>query len=518
MSAYIPQLPHSPYSRSAFRVLGVTAEQSLEVLEARAREALAGVAHGQPRRPPDDLPWLPEVRQDDESLRQAWKALERVEDRIRQRLLWPHTRTAVDRQALEAARAGHFEQAAELWQQAWKDEPAARATAAHNLAILYHSRALAAPRGLAAATRDFEQARVWWRHVVEGGRLEALLLDGEGDHRLDAGLLEQVDKDVRRDLRDVLMPGRRAAGASGHLPLFGPGFIGQEDVGVESYEARRARMQVALEEAEEAARRGQREATETAIERARDLVVLPADARTVEEAWRGLAARLVLRGLEPVGRPPLVVSFSGLGTALFGMDRVDPATHSYEARLMFIVGHLPVLPLGRYRVRQRHDGTPEFLGRLPLDFGTLLHGLLVIGALMVCLWGVTHLTRMRGHQLDHLLRPGAPAASGPAAMTRQEAAELQRSHPARVARLEELDRLIKSLRAERDKLQHRRLPELEKKRDLEALHHSPGGERRLQDLDVEIDRCRTRLRQIPGEIQAVQEVRREIEALEHPWR
>jgi len=513
VSGGIPQASHNLYSRSPFRLLGVSAEQPPEVLEARLREVVEACREGVLRRPPGDLPWLPEVRQDEESVRQAGKVLSEVRGRLYQRLWWPHARTSVDREALGLARQGDFVKAAELWQQAWKDEPGARATAAHNLAILYHSRSLAAPRGLAAATRDFELARTWWRHVVEGGRLEALLLDGEGDRGGGSGLLEQVDRLVRRDLGEVIRHGRHAAGAAGPLPLFGPGFIGQEDVGVESYDARRARLEVALEEAEEAARQGRREEAEAAVERARELVVLPADARKVEETWRRLALRLVMRGLEKVHRQPLVVSYSGMGTALFGMDRVDPATHSYEARLMFIVGHLPVLPLGRFRVRYGQDGSPEFIGRLPADFATLLHIVLAVAALSFSLWGGAHLNRMRGYHFEHLIRDG-----GPAALTRLEARELQRSYTARQNRIVRLARASRSLREEQEGLRRLWLPQLERRRQAEQIRVSPGREERLRLLDLEIDRARERLEQIPGELQAVAELRREIEALDRPRR
>lgn len=518
MSTRIPTLPESAYSRSAFRVLGLSADQPPEALEAAAREALARAARGVWRRPDGDLPWLPEIRQDQANLRRAVAALVEVEGRLRERLLWPHERTPVDREALQAARAGRFEVAVELWQRAWKEEPGWRTTAAHNLAVLYHSRALSAPRGPAAAIRDSELARVWWRHVVDGGRLEALFLDGEGAAAPDKELLARLERSTARELQELLSPGRRGASGGGHIPLFGPGWIGQEEVGYETHQARRAGMLIALEEAEEAVREGNREAVEAAIQRARDMATLPADARWVEDAWRKMATRLVVRGLKPVSRPPLVISFSGLGTALVGMEKVDPATYSYESRLMFIVGHLPILPLGRYRVRQRADGAPEFLGRLPVDGLTLIHGILVLGGLMFCLWGATHLTRMRGHRLDHLMQPGGPARSGPAALSTPEARDLERSHEARQAKLSELDQLLRNLESEHRRLSRQELPRLERSLAQEAAASRPDsqGRSRIRELRTRIEKVRTRLEELPAEIESVRLVRGEIQALEAP--
>ncbi len=520
MTSRIPPLCESAYSRSAFRVLGLSAEQPPEALEAAAREALAVASRGVARRPAGDLPWLPEVRQDPANLRRAIQVLSEVDGRLRERLLWPHQRTPVDREALQAAQAGRFEIAVELWQSAWKEEPGWRTTAAHNLAVLYHSRALSAPRGPAVAIRDFEQARVWWRHLVDGGRLEPLFLDGEGQQAQARDLLARLERSISRELQDLLSPGRQGASGGGLIPLFGPGWIGQEEVGYESHQARRAGMLIALEEAEEAVRQGNREAVESAIQRARDMASLPADARGVEDAWRKMATRLVSRGLVPVSRPPLVISFSGLGTALVGMERVDPASYSYESRLMFIVGHLPVLPLGRYRVRQRADGAPEFLGRLPVDGLTLIHGLLAVGGVMLCLWGATHLTRMHGHRLDHLLASGSSALSGPASLSRQEARDLEFSHAARLVKLAELDQVLRNLDSERRRLSSEELPRLERKlAQVASLSRTDAThQRQIQELRTRIESARTRLEEIPEELESVRRLTREIEALENPLR
>jgi len=520
MISRIPVISESAYSRSAFRALGLSAEQPPEALEAAAREALALAGRGVSRRPAGDLPWLPEVRQDQATLRRAIQVLSEAEGRLRERLLWPHQRTPVDQEALQAARAGHFEVAAELWQRAWKEEPGWRTTAAHNLAVLYHSRALSAPRGPAAAIRDLEQARVWWRHVVDGGRLEPLFLDGEGQQAQAKDLLARLERSIAREMQDLLSPGRQGASGGNLIPLFGPGWIGQEEVGYESHQARRAGMLIALEEAEEAVRQGNRDAVEVAIQRARDMATLPADARAVEDAWRKMATRLVSRGLTPVSRPPLVISFSGLGTALVGMERVDPASYSYESRLMFIVGHLPVLPLGRYRVRQRADGAPEFLGRLPVDGLTLIHGLLAVGGLMLCLWGATHMTRIHGHRLDHLLASGSSALSGPAALSRQEARDLEFSHAARTAKLAELDQVLRNLESERRRLSGEELPRLERSlAQVNSLSRSDASrERQLRELTIRREKARARLEEIPGEMQSVRVLIREIEALENPLR
>jgi len=187
---------------------------------------------------------------------------------------------------------------------------------------------------------------------------------------------------------------------------------------------------------------------------------------------------------------------------------------------MFIVGHLPVLPLGRYRVRQRADGAPEFLGRLPVDGLTLIHGLLAVGGLMLCLWGATHMTRIHGHRLDHLLASGSSALSGPAALSRQEARDLEFSHAARTAKLAELDQVLRNLESERRRLSGEELPRLERSlAQVNSLSRSDASrERQLRELTIRREEARARLEAIPGEMQSVRVLTREIEALETPLR
>ncbi|MGI5844472.1 MAG: hypothetical protein ACOX9B_09895 [Candidatus Xenobium sp.] len=516
MSSRIPTLSESAYSRSAFRLLGLSAEKPLESLKAAANEALEAASRGVAGRPPGDLPWLPEVRQDEATLKRAIQVLSEAEGRMRERLFWPHQRTPADQEALEAARAGRFEVAVELWQRAWKEEPGWRTTAAHNLAVFYHSRALSAPRGPAAALRDFEQARIWWRHVVAGGRLEPLFLDGERTEEQIMELRGGLEKWISQEFQDLLSPERKGASGGGLIPLFGPGWIGQEYVGYENHQERRAGMLIALEEAEEAVRLGDREAVMAAIHAAEDMAALPADIRAVEEARCRLATRLVCRGLKPVSRPPLVVSFSGMGTALVGMEKVDPASYSYETRLMFIVGHLPVLPLGRYRVRQSSDGSPEFLGRLPVDGLTLTHSLLVVGSLLLCLWGASHLTQIHGYRLAHLLPSGSSALSGPAAISRQEARDLESSREARIAKLAELDQTLRELESEQQRLSQEELPELERMLAWATSHpRADSSQRReVQELKNRIEEVHARLEEIPEEIKSIRVLSREIRALE----
>lgn len=514
----IPVLRESPFSRSALRILGLSGSEPVEALLARARALAGAPPAAPPPRPAGDLPWLPEVRQDAESLGQAAELLERPESRLRERLFWHHCRTDVDRRALEAVWAGRFEEADALWRDSWKDDQGGRTTAAHNLAVLYHSRALAAPRGEAAAARDLDQARRWWRHIVDGGRLAAVLLDGEELELRATGVVEKVEALVSAELKDLLAPGRsqgRHAAGSGHIPLFGGEWGALQATPEEHHQVRQGKMLAALEEAEEACRKGQRDVMEDAIERARDLVVGPGDGRLVEETWRRLATRLVMRGLKPLSDPPVVVAVSGLGTSLVGMERVDPATRSYETRLMFTVAHLPVLPLGRFRVRQKADGSPEFVGRLPMDGWMLIHALVTAGFLFVFLWGAVHLSRMSGHRLQHLVAPGGAAVTGPAALSPQEIRELEGSHPARVAKLRELDGVVRGLRAEREALQSTAIPDLRKQRDREILYGDAAGrEARVAAVEFKIEQVRLRLKQIPDELRAVQEVRREIRDLD----
>lgn len=516
----IPAVAASMYASSAFRVLGLDASAAPErvVERLRALEASPGL------RPELDLGWLPEVRPGAETLEKAAGVLARTESRLRERLLWFHRKSDVDALALTAVREGRVEEAEDLWLQAWRDSPGMAPTAAHNLAVLLHSRALSAPRGEAGAKKDLEGARRWWRHVIDGGRLTVPLLDGESDELATLPIVPHVLAGVTAEIQESLSLTSGRAGAArvqaGYLPLVDGEWVLGDDLGmgIQGSPARQGLVLQTLEEAEEAARRGDRPAFEACIDKARDLCRAPAESRRVEETFGRLARRLVMRGLRPVRTPPVVVSSSGLGTTFVGLENVDAATHSYETRLMFTLAHLPVVPLGRYRVSERSDGTYDFLGQLPADGWMLIHGLVTAGFLFVFLWGAAHLSTLPSRSLDRFVGAG-PWGDRPeiARLGGEEMEELKVSAEARMSKIRQLDGLLKKLDDERATLEKDTIPALEHQLKIEAEIGDPAGrEARTSALQAQLAVARLRVKAIPKDAEAVRELRQAVASLGAP--
>lgn len=514
----VPAVATSLFATSAFRVLGLDASAPPERIVERLKLLEAAP---EPHRPELDLAWLPDVVPDADTLARAAAALNRTESRLRERMLWFHRKSDVDALALTAVREGRVEEAEDLWLQAWRDSPGMAPTAAHNLAILSHSRALSAPRGEAGAKKDLENARRWWRHMIDGGRLTVPLLDGEADDLASLAVVPHALAAVTAEIQESLSLSSGRAGAArvqaGYLPLVDGEWVLGDDLGmgITNAPARQGLVLQALEEAEEAARRGDRDTFEAMIDKARDLCRAPAEGRRVEEVYGRLSRRLVMRGLRPVRTPPVVVSSSGLGTTLVGLENVDQATHSYEARLMFTLAHLPVVPLGRFRVSEREDGSYDFLGQLPPDGWMLIHGLVTAGFLFVFLWGAAHLSNLPSRSLERFVGAG-PWGNRPeiARLGGEEMEELKVNAVARMEKIRELDETLRKLREEIATLQTVTIPGIEgEMKELEAFGDPAGKEMRKKGLEIDLSNAKLRLKAIPKDIEAVQELRQAISSV-----
>lgn len=86
-------------------------------------------------------------------------------------------------------------------------------------------------------------------------------------------------------------------------------------------------------------------------------------------------------GLEPITVTPFLGTIFGIGTKLYGTSNVDPYSMSYEATRYFVIFFIPVIPLGRYRVRYIGDNKIEFLGRIPFRTRDNFH--LSIGTIFI---------------------------------------------------------------------------------------------------------------------------------------
>lgn len=504
----IPELPESPYSRSALRLLGLTGSDTSEAMASRVRELLA-----EPGGSPDpDVPWLPPAVQDPERIQAAWELLQKPEERLRERLFWFHIRTLEDQQALEALAAGRAEEAQDLWLLAWKAKPNGSTLAAHNLAVLYHSRAVSAPRGSQGSVRDMDQARRWWRFVSEAGRMAEVLHDGEEAYVRESTMARRVERQFLPFLKDIL--GADPTAQKPGVPFLRSENKPQGDATADNPRLRRGRMLATLEEGYEAARRGDREGVERALDVAKGYVIGGTDGKFVEDAEQRLLVRLVTRDVRPLRSEPVLVHGAGLGTTMVGMSRLDVPTRSYETRVMFTIGHIPVLTLGRYRVRMLKDETVEFLGRLPTDGWMLVHGLVSIGFLVILLWGVVHFSQISGYRLAHLRPAGSTVVTGPAALSPQELRDLEESRATRLQKIRELDGWLPERREEQTKLRTQ-LALLARKRQWAGSVGDPEKRKQaLEAVNEETNLVRNRLKYLGEEIELGQEILRELRELE----
>lgn len=127
-----------------------------------------------------------------------------------------------------------------------------------------------------------------------------------------------------------------------------------------------------------------------AIELARRVNSDPEFAKQLERDWEliedhAYQARLT-RGLKPVGAVPSLFTINGFGTALYGRSEHESRTGSYMTTLYLTAFWIPVIPLGRYRVRKCGEKTYQFLGQAQLRLGDKIHLGLLAALVLWMVW------------------------------------------------------------------------------------------------------------------------------------
>lgn len=517
-----------PYSECVFRWIGCAASASLDACRKRAERIECDesgwldeastflLAQG-------DLPWLERLRYTREALAHKISELDDWKTRLRARAFWYHASSAPDKRALQFLLAGETEEAIRIWSDAWRDDIESRISAAHNLAVLYHSRSLCGLRGSDLRHEDMREALRWWGHIIDGGRLESIVLDGENRGELDFATLTAFVEELKADITSLLSFGRYQAtlyaerrrgdferegdGAEGGSVAFGGRVV--------AYRAGKTRLLLDLERAEEAARSGDRETMETILQALEEVSLAPAEQKLLAEASQRLGLRLVLRGTHPISEQPFVSSVTGMGTVLANFRQFDMASRSFSARLMLRVCYVPVLCLGRYRVRQGEDEKWDLLGKYPLDWTTVIHNTACFWLIVIAILAVSVFSGVGGRREAVSVSTFAPVEVGGITVAAKDWQRMSTSGMARFEMKRNVTQRVRQLQAERSLIFSRDIPQLEKAItvDLDGPM-SPRREKALAEHRQAIKDKRKRASQIPQEINKLHDLLASIQKLE----
>lgn len=414
----------SPYQHSAFQSLGLSASASLEEIGERyqillqlSKEAEEGIstksvsalaqgsaegasAAGWSAKAENELwetvneanwPWLELIFPSSASLAEAYQILQKPEGRLTQRLFWYHKVSAEDSAAWNFISQGQIEKAILLWKEVGTSASApasSKATALHNLALLYHSRAYAAPLGVESAQADLREAARWWNRLLENKYLPFVLSDGESftsynlsGTALDEGeeqkaslvavahqLLPKIYRYIPQLLsqeRYKLNGGEQNEGIK-TLNLAKDNVRLPSDMEIRDFRETGAKIALALEEAEHlAAHYHFREAVQVLAQTRNE--VNSEEIAQLNERISQIELRRVVRGLMPVEKVPKLSSHAAFGINLGRLRQFDEKTRSFSARLAWTFFFIPLWYFARYQVRQEASGRWIFMGRFVYD-------------------------------------------------------------------------------------------------------------------------------------------------------
>lgn len=513
----------SVYARSVFRCTGVSASiPSRELAELFERwqgmawqslsmEELSDIIEG-------DLPWLVDLRPDAQDLANAQKVCSDQFARMRERAFWYHTTSDVDKKAVAAMREGRLDEALELWTAAWKDSPEYRASAAHNLAVLYHSRALANPRGSVVQKRDVKEAARWWAHIIDGGRLRTVVSEGEDLSGCNDDELFTFTNNLSAEITTMLSYMRYRVsiddeqGASSMIVPLANGSEEYHGPKVKSHASRLAAVNIALERAVDCARLNDRQGAEAAIDAAKSEAAGQTDFDMIEKTWERLALNLITRGSSPVKQQPFLSPIPSFGTSLVGFGQVDPATRSFEASLVFRIAFLSVLSFGRYRVRQNSEGRWEFLGKLGADWRVWLLNAVFVWAAVLCILVAAQMSSMTF--LPSEIEQKGYLQAGEVMLSNSDLGEYRKSRVKRFERIDEFRKRIVALQNERSNISNNTIPECEEAILGAAVLEEKLREERITEYQEKIKEAKARLTEIAKEISTVREMIECLEAME----
>ncbi len=512
------------YNKSAFRIIGLPGSASVEEINARldAIKELTEENIGKQYQEIfcHDIPWMEITLPSLEDIREAAKKLSDPISRYKERAFWYHCRNDQDKEAVELLCKGKIEEAIDVWMTAWEKSTAIDSSSAHNLAILFHTRALASPRGDVRASEDITFAARWWGRIVDNSRLTEIIADGE-DENTDKYVLEKSATEISKIIQGTL--------ASKSLSIAVEEPIGMRmypvPISYDDYEYAgiyvpfnpRADIHVALERATDYVRANKRRRAEREIERAVEACVDKSDEEVIRNGWHRLALRLITRNLKPVHKQPTVWNTAGLGIKLTSQTEIDPATSSFECYREFCVFHYPLITLGKYRVRENRDGSLDFLGQKPQGIRAVIVLECSFFLLAFLYLGSTHFGTLdlRGPSDLVKLGGGSDLHIGTKVVTVQQRKEMQRSSEDRKQMLIFLSREIPRLEGEENRLLNVEIPQY--KKELEELNSSSDKDKVELDgsnLKILLNNAENKYKDIHNQVAMAKSLRTELNELE----
>ncbi len=93
--------------------------------------------------------------------------------------------------------------------------------------------------------------------------------------------------------------------------------------------------------------------------------------------------------IEPLKGAPIMFTYNGIGTSIYGRDEIDPNDATYAKTLFLVFVFVPIFPFGSYVVRDGESSNSwGFMGRLPLGAATYLwQRAIALGILGGVAWG-----------------------------------------------------------------------------------------------------------------------------------
>lgn len=512
------------YNESAFRIIGLPGSATVEeinerltALKALDKDTLEKHYYEIFR---NDIPWLEETLPSIEDIQKACDKLSNAENRYKERAFWYHCRTDEDKEAVELLCQGKIEDAIEVWMTAWEKSSAINASSAHNLAVLYHTRAMAAPRGDVRASEDVTVAARWWGRIVDNGRLVEIIADGE-DENTDKYVLENAGTKISKIIQGTLASKSLSiAVEEPHGMRMYPTPIIYDDyeyAGIYVPYNARADIHVALERATDYVRANNRRRAEHEIERAIEACEDKSDEEVIRNGWHRLALRLITRNLKPVHKEPPVFFVSGLGIKLTSQKEIDPATSSFECYRQFCVFYLPIMTLGKYRVRENRDGSLDFLGQMPQGVRAIIVLQFTLFILALLFFGSMHFgtLNLRGPSDLVKIGGGGDLRIGSKVYSVKDRKEMQRSSVDRKSALSFLEREIPRLESEKNHLIEHEIPKYEKElKDLDNSNDKMSVMQEENNLKVLLNNAVNKKNDISYQLVMAGRLKVELEELE----